>query len=118
MSPTLILGILLAISVALNGWQYHQALEAATKYGTTKQLADDTKAAAGACTKGVEDLAKAGRGRQNDLLAALKAVAPQVAAEQTAALQALQAKPDDAKDLCGSLERYLKGQIKAERGVK
>lgn len=115
MSPMVILGILLAISVAGNAWQYHEHTKDAVKFGATKQLADDTTAAAVACSTGVDNLAKAGRTRQTELMAALKGVAPQVAKLQADALEAGRAKPDDPKDLCGSLERYLKGRIKADR---
>ncbi len=118
MSPMMILGILLAVSVALNGWQYSNALSDATRYGTTKQLAEDTKAAAGACTQSVRDLDRAGKTRQSALILALNGIAPKVAELQAQSLEAGRAKPDDPKDLCGSLERYLRGQVKAERGLK
>ena len=118
MSPAAILGVLLAASVALNGWQYRQALGNAVKYGTTQQLAEDTKAAAGACSASVEDLAKAGEKRHLQMIAALKGVAPEVERLQRDALRAAGAKPDNPQDLCGSLERYLRAQIKAERGTK
>lgn len=118
MSPTIILGILLALSVAGNAWQYRQALEAATRYGTTKQLAEDTKAAAATCTKGVEDLDKAAKERDRRLQAALKAIQPALDNGQREVMAALKARPDDPKDLCGSLERYFRAQVKAERGAK
>lgn len=118
MSPTMVLGILLGLSVAGNAWQYHQHTKDAVAFGTTKQLAEDTKAAAGACSTSVDNLAKAGRTRQDAILAALAGVAPKVAELQKEALVAAQAKPDDPKDLCGSLQRYLKAQVRAERGLK
>ena len=110
-----VLGILLAVSAAGNAYQYSRALEDATRYGTTKQLAEDAKAGATACTASVDKLADAGKARQARLERALLAVAPAVRADQEAALRALTAKPDDASDPCGSLERYWKAQIKAER---
>lgn len=118
MTPTIILGILLAISVAGNGWQYHEAGKLQVKIGATEQLATDTKAAAEACTKGVDDLAKAGRVRGKALLEAMKGVAPKVASLEAAASVAARAKPDDPQNLCASLERYWKAQIKAEREGK
>jgi len=114
----LVLGILLAISVAGNAWQFHHGEKLVAKAAGTEQLANDTKAAAEACTKGVDDLARAGRIRGKALLDALEKAKPQVASLEAAAALAARAKPDDAQDLCGSLERYLKNQIKAERGGK
>ena len=113
-----ILGVLLALSSAGNAWQYRQAGELQGKIGATEQLATDTKAAAQACSTGVDNLQKAAGTRQRDLLAALKGVQPQVAALEAAATVAARQKPDNPADLCGSLERYLKAQIKAERGMK
>ena len=113
-----VLGILLALSAAGNAYQYHQAGKLQVRIGTTKQLADDTKAAATACSAGVDRLETASTARQTALEKALKGIAPKVAALNAEALVASRAKPDDPKDLCGSLERYLKGQVKAERGLK
>lgn len=113
-----VLSVLLAVSSAGNFYQYRQALEDATRYGTTKQLAEDTKAAAGACTKSVDDLAKKGDARARRLEDALKAVAPTVSRNQAEAIAALRAQPDDLKDLCGSLGRYWKREIEAEKGAK
>lgn len=113
-----ILGILLALSVAGNAWQFHHGEKILEAKAATEQLAKDTTAAAQACTKGVEDLEKAGRVRGAALLAAMKAAQPQVASLEAAATVAARAKPDNAQDLCGSLERYLSAQIKAERAKK
>ena len=113
-----VLGILLALSVAGNAYQYHEAGKLQVKIGATDQLAKDTKAAAEACTTGVDNLAKAGAGRQKALLEALKGAAPKVAALEAAASVAARAKPDDPQNLCASLERYWKDQIKAERAAK
>lgn len=113
-----ILAILLALSAAGNAYQYNEHTKDAVKFGTTSQLAADTKAAAGACTNSVRDLAKAGQTRQGELLKALAGVAPKVTALEAAATVAARVKPDDPKDLCASLERYLKGEIKKERAAK
>lgn len=113
-----ILGILLALSVAGNAWQFHHGEVILEAKAATAQLAKDTTAAAQACTQGVEDLAKAGRVRGKALLDALEKAKPQVASLEAAATVAARAKPDDAQDLCGSIERYLTAQIKAERAKK
>lgn len=110
-----ILGVLLALSSAGNVYQYHQHTTDSVKFGTTSQLAADTKAAAGACSKSVDDLAKAGKTRQAELLKALAGVAPKVSALEAAATVAARVKPDDINDLCGSLGRYWKREIAKER---
>lgn len=110
-----ILAVLLAVSAAGNAWQYHEHTKDAVKFGATDQLAKDTKTAAEACSKGVEDLEKAAKARQTDLVNALKGVAPKVASLQAEALEAARAKPDDPKDLCGSLQRYLRDRIRAQK---
>lgn len=112
---TWVLGILLACSVALNAWQENRHTEASVRFGTTSQLAADAKAAAGTCSASVDKLAQAGRAREKRLIGALERIAPEVKADQLAALQALKDRPDNPQDLCGSLERYLRGKIKAEK---
>lgn len=111
----IILGILLALSVAGNAWQYHEHTADSIKFGTTKQLADDTKAAASACSAGVDRMEKAGTTRQRALDAALKGIQPALEKSQRDVMDALKARPDDPKDLCGSLGRYLNQQIQAEK---
>ena len=110
-----ILGILLAVSVAGNAWQFHHGEKLVAAKAATEQLATDTKAAAEACSASVDRLDKAGKARQGKLEAALKSVAPAIAKDQKAALDALKARPSDPANLCGSLEKYLRDQIKAER---
>lgn len=109
------LGVLLLASLAGNAWQYHQHDEYVRAEAQARQFADDTKAAAGACTASVEQLRKDGLARQAQLVQLLKSVAPAVAASQKEALTALNAKPDNPQDLCGSLERYLRTEVKAEK---
>ena len=122
MSPAsiglIVLGVLLALSTAGNAWFWHERDGLLQREATVTQLQRDTKEAANTCTKSVEDLGKKGAERDRRLAQALERVAPQVAADQKAALAALTAKPDDPKDLCGSLERYLRAQIRADRGEK
>lgn len=117
MTGYIILGILLALSAAGNAWQYNQHTEDAVRFGTTKQLSDDTKAAASACSAGVERIEKAGRTRGLALAKAMNDLAPKVQTLEAAATLAARAKPDDPKDLCGSLDRYLEERIKAERAA-
>lgn len=112
-----VMAVLLALSAAGNAWQFKHGEAAIEAAATATQMNTDTKAAATACSSSVDALGKAGDKRQTDLLAALKGVAPRVAALQAESLKAMGAKPDDPKDLCGSLERYLRGQIKSEKGA-
>lgn len=118
MKPTILLAILLALSVAGNGWQYHEHGKDLIKIGTTEQLAADTQAAADACSASVDNLATQGKTRHSELLASLQAQAGQVAGLKGAAIAALNAKPADWADLCKSLEIFLREQIKAERSAK
>ena len=116
--PTAILALLLALSAAGNVflWKHGEALK--QEMGAVQQLAADAKAAGEACSKGVEDMAKAAGSRQKRLEAQMAAVAPEVRRAQADSLAALQAKPSDPANLCASLEKYLREQVKAERGGK
>lgn len=118
MNPTILLAILLVLSVAGNGWQYHEHGKDLVKIGTTEQLGADTKHAAETCSASVDDLATQGKTRHAELLASLQAQAGKVADLKGAAIAALNAKPADPADLCKSLEIYLRAQIKSERGAK
>lgn len=115
---TYAVAILLALSTAGNAWQFHRHEATLEAKAATEQLAKDTTEAAKACTRGVDDLARAGRIRGQALLQAMRGAAPKVAALEAAASVAARAKPDAPSDLCGSLERYWKAQIKAERAEK
>jgi hypothetical protein len=115
MSPTIILAILLALSVAGNGWQYHEHGKDLVQIGTTKQLADDTKLAAQTCSTSVDKLATKGETQHAAVLASLQAQAGKVADLKGATIAALNAKPADPADLCKSLAIYLHDQIKAEK---
>jgi len=114
----LILGLLLALSVAGNGWQYHEHGKDLIKIGTAEQFAADTMAAAKTCSDSVDNLAAKAATQHASVLASLRAQASQVAALKGATIAALNAQPADPADLCQSLEIYLSAQIKAERGVK
>lgn len=108
------LGLLLALSLAANGYFWHERDKAIAAQATADQLNVDTKAAASACTTSVDALGEAGKKRDASLLSALGAIAPQVAKMQRESLESLRAKPDDPNDLCGSLLRYWQGQIGKE----
>jgi len=110
-----ILGVLLAISVAGNAWQYHEHDKLIEAKATALQLNEDTKGAAQACTASVKTLADDSRRRQGDLATKVGEISGAVGAMQKKANQALQAKPDNPADLCGSLERYWKARIVEER---
>ena len=111
-----VLGVLLALSTAGNLYFWHERDGLLQREATVQQLARDTRNAANACTKSVEDLGKKGAERDRRIAAAIEAVAPKVRADQQAALQALASRPDNPQDLCGSLERYLRAQIQQDRG--
>ncbi len=122
MSPTLmiggVLGLLLALSVAGNAWLFNSrdtALEGKAKAETAMA---GYKSAAATCSASVDKLAKDGKDRQAELLKALATAAGWIKRLQQEAIAASRAKPDNPADLCGSLERYLKAQIKAEREAK
>ncbi len=113
-----VLTLMLAGSLAANAWLFHERDKALAAEARTEQLERDTRAAAAACTASVDGLAKAGERRQRQLAAQLAQIAPTVAAYQAEAISSLRARPDDPKDLCGSLLRYWQGQIARERGGK
>jgi hypothetical protein len=117
-SPLAILALLLALSCAGNAWQYHEHTVDSVKFGTTQQLADDTKAAAQACSDGVDKLQGQSAATRTAIIAAVQGEGARIKGLQHDALEAIKARPDDPKDLCGSIERYLKAQIAKERGVK
>ncbi len=122
MSPTtvalVVLGVLLALSTAGNAYFWHERDGLLQREATVQQLERDTRAAANTCTRSVEDLGKKGAERDRRIQAAIAAVAPKVQAEQRAAMEILATRPDDPKDLCGSLERLLRTEFQRERGVK
>lgn len=119
MSPlqivALLLGIPLLLSIAGNAYFWHERDSLIQREATVTQLQADTKAAASACTASVDSLSEKSENRGKRLESVMLAIAPRVAAEQRAALQALQARPDDPKDLCGSLSRFLTKSILEER---
>lgn len=109
------LAVMLAISAAGNAYLWSERDGLIRRDATVTQIAADTKASAASCSSSVDKLAKSGQDRDKRLEAALRGVAPQVRADLEASQRALQARPDDPKDLCGSLERYLRRSIKDEK---
>ena len=87
-------------------------------HATRQQLADDTKAAAQACSDGVDKLATQSSATRTAIIAAVQGEGARIKGLQHDALDAIKARPDNPADLCGSIERYLKAQIAKERGVK
>lgn len=116
MSPALVLGILLAISVAGNAWLFNMHSNDMVKIGTTEQLAADTKAAAESCGKSVDKLATDTVRRTDNIARMLGAESGRILDLQHQALEAARARPDNPNDLCGSLHRFLQAEIKKGRG--
>lgn len=116
-----LLGILcfaLLSSLAANAYFWHERDGLLQREATVKQLQADTKAAAQACSASVENLAQQGKVRDGRLAQALGRIAPEVRRSNEEALRALQSRPDNPGDLCGSLERFLRKSIAAEREAK
>lgn len=114
MNPSAILSILLALSVAGNAWQFHIHDKLVATAATAEQISRDTKAAADACSASVDNLATEGRKQREDTLAAIKAQQPAIESLRSAANLALLAKPINPKDLCSSLDTYLRAEIRKE----
>ncbi len=108
--------ILLAVSAAGNAYQYHEHGKDVAAAAVATSAYQGAKDAGKTCTDSVDKLAADGKVRQRTLIDALARIAPAVKADQEAALKALQAKPDDPKDLCASLGRYLAAEILKDRG--
>lgn len=103
-----VMGTLLAVSVAGNAYFWHERDALVRKEATVTQLQADTKAAVQVCTASVDNLARQGKQRDKRIEDKLASIAPQVKLDQQEALKALGARPDDPKDLCGSLDRFRK----------
>lgn len=118
MTPLGIVSIALAVSVAANAGLTHLYLAKRDELATQKAVTDQFSSVANSCSTSVEDLKKASDARHSAVLAALAKNASAVRSLEGAANQALSAKPDDPSDLCGSLDRYLRGEIGKERAAK
>jgi hypothetical protein len=113
-----IVGIALAVSVAVNAGLTHLYLGKRDELATQKSVTDQFSSAANSCSTSVEELKKASDARHAAVLAALAKNASAVRSLEGAANQALTTKPDDPNDLCGSLDRYLRGELDKERTTK
>lgn len=115
---TSILGLLLALSFAGNLWLFHSrdnALESAAQHKTAY---DGALGAANLCSASVRTLSDESKVRHAETLRRLSAQSGQVRGLEQAAIEALQARPSDPGDLCGSLAAFLKTEIQRERGIK
>jgi len=109
------LGVVLICSLTANAYFWHERDKAIEAQAVARELNKNTLAAASQCSESVEalkeDSVKRGK-RLEDLMAG---IAPQVRRDQSSAIKALSATADDAKDLCGSLARFWRGEIKRDR---
>ncbi len=117
MNPVLIgLAVILALSLGGNVFLFNSRDEALAAKATQETVTASWKGSAEACSASVETLGKDGKRRHAELLGALEKEAGRIKGLQHEALEAARARPDDPKDLCGSLLRYWQAQIKRERG--
>ncbi len=116
-SPAMILGALLALSVAGNVWLFNSRDAALEKKGAMEAAYVAAAAAAGACSASVEQLAADGARRHEDILRRLAAQSGQVTQLKKASIEALNARPSDPADLCASLEAWLRTEIVKGKGV-
>lgn len=114
----IVLVVLLLCSVGGNAYQYHEHDGLVTEAATQKQAGAQALAAAATCSGSVDALAKQGRQQQQDLVKLVSGSYGRVAELQHEANDALRARPADPKDLCGSLEKYLRAQIAADRAKR
>lgn len=99
--PTVILGILLALSVAGNAALYKLHTHDLEKIGSLEQLAKDARADAKACSDGVKKLREAAAAREKETAKALKAAEAKAREADKRADATLQERPVDA-DTCDS----------------
>lgn len=111
----IVLLVALGISVALNLWQYHQHDTLVEKAATATQLSVNALDAGKQCNDSVETLARDSKAQGAQIALRLDKLAPLLSSYQKDAIKALSARPDNPQDLCGSLERFLKAKINAER---
>ena len=114
----IVLVLALLASMAGNAYFWHERDGLLKEGARLEQMKADITSAATQCTASVDALAKDGKDRDRRIAAAMGKIAPQVIADQRASLDALKARPDDPKDLCGSLDRYRKKATEADRAAK
>ncbi len=113
-----ILGLLLAISFAGNLWLFHSRDKALASAAQHKTAYEGALGAANLCSASVAELSAKSEARHAETLRRLAAQSGQVRGLEQAAIEALQARPSDPGDLCGSLAAFLKTEIAKEKGVK
>jgi len=118
MNPMIIMGIVLAISLAGNAFLFHSRDAALEGKATAETALTGWKSSAETCSKSVDKLAGDGKKRHQEILDKLDSETGRIKGLQHDALNALAARPDDPKDLCGSIARYFKAEIQKERGAK
>jgi uncharacterized protein HemX len=101
-----VLVVMLLISIAGNAYFWHERDKLLQKEATVTQMKDDIAKSAQQCTASVDRLAKDGKARDKRIEGAMARIAPSIIADQKASFAALQAQPDNPKDLCGSLDRF------------
>lgn len=119
MNPAIIgvavLSALLVASAALNAWQYRHNEALNQEKAQAVAAAEQAQATGKACSDSVDNLAKDGKRRTQAVLAALQAESQRIKGLQHDALKVLQTQPANPKDLCASVELFLRDAIKAER---
>lgn len=105
---------MLGLSLAANVWLFNSRDSALEDLASQKLVSTSYQAAAGTCSESVDKLAAFGKGQGKAILDKLDTEATRIKSLQQDAITAARAKPDDPKDLCGSIERYLKSQIREE----
>ncbi|OQY69760.1 MAG: hypothetical protein B6D47_08525 [Rhodocyclaceae bacterium UTPRO2] len=113
-----ILGLLLAISFAGNLWLFHSRDKALASAAQHKTAYEGALGAANLCSASVAELSAKSEARHAETLRRLAAQSGQVRGLEQAAIEAMQARPSDPGDLCGSLAAFLKTEIAKEKGVK
>lgn len=115
---TSIIGLLLALSVAGNLWLFHSRDKALASAAQHQTAYEGALGAANLCSASVNTLADESKTRHAETLKRLSAQTGRVKGLEQAAIEALQARPSDPGDLCGSLAAFLKTEIQRKREIK
>lgn len=113
-----VLVLLLIISASGNAFLFHSRDKAIERAAGFEQANGTLAAGVTACSTSVEALAKAGKKRHDDMMESLNKELPRIKGLQHDALTALQARPINPNDLCGSLLNELRVRIKQEKAIK
>lgn len=117
-TPTMILGIALAISLAGNAWLFSSRDAALEAKATAETAYEGAMGAANLCSASVKGLADESKSRHQEIMKRLAAQSGQVRSLEQASIEALQARPLTPDDLCASLDAFLRTEIVKSRGVK